>query len=220
MKKTYKYLSLCGFVLMAGACSAPQGTYKPAMFEDTTVTQRNIELETSRFVEKKPTDDVNYEYLNMVAEDYKRHGSSPIYVVLAYDPDSKDGKLTSFNKSNVIKGQMAKLGLKDSVVKTMPISGAEEEVVIGYDQITAQGPQNCGQMPGYGAQPGSPANYGLGCTVKDLMAKQIAYPEDLMGQTEMAAAEAGRAAAPVNRDARSGEISEFVPGYILSQIGN
>ena len=219
MKQTFKYLSLCGIVLMATAC-VENKSYKQDMYEDTALTQRDIEIQTSRFVEKKPANDVNFEYLNFVAADYKRHGSSPVYIVLPYDPDAKNGKLTAFNKSNVIKGQMAKLGVQDAVIKTLPISGSADEVVIGYDQITAQGPQNCGKMPGYQSPAGAPGQYGLGCTVKDMMAKQVAYTEDLKGQTEMSVFESGRAAAPVNRDARSGEISDFVPSYILSEIGN
>ena len=221
MKQTTKILSLCGLALLAVGCENQQGkTYKPTMYESSALTQREITVDTSRFVEKKPTNEVNYAYLSELANEYTRHGSSPMYVILAYNPEAKNGKLTSFNKSNIIKGQLAKLGIKNAVVKTMPVIDAQEEVVVGYDHVTAKGPENCGKMPGHGVETGHQDNYGLGCTVKDMIAKQVAYPSDLTGKDEMSTFEAGRVAAPVNRDTRSGEISDFVPSYILSEVGN
>lgn len=220
MKKQHlKHLSLLGLVLALGACGSLQGTFKPSMYEDTTITERPITVETTRFVEKKPAKDVDYSYLSSMVYDYQRHGSSQIYTLLTYNPDAKDAKLTAFNKSNVIKGQLAKLGVKDAVVKTMPVANASGDVIIGYDYMSAKGPENCGKMPGYGAEPGARGNYGLGCTLNDIIAKQTAYTADLAGQNSMSTFEAQRAGSPVTRDTRSGEISDFVPGYILSEIG-
>lgn len=221
MKKHFKFLSISGLVLCLSACGivVPNGTLKPSMYEETTLTQRPITIEQTRFVEKHPVEMVDYAYLSAMSHEYARHGASPVYVVLAYDPDVKNGKLTAFNKSNVIKGQLAKLGIKNAVVKTMPVSNIEKQIVIGYDYMTARGPENCGNIPGYGSPAGSQHPYGLGCTVKDITARQVAYVNDLTGEDKMSSFEAGRVAAPVNRDTRSGEISEFVPSYILSEIG-
>lgn len=221
MKYYNKLLCAGGLLLCLGACSGSglNGTLKPSMFEDTTLSQRPITIEQTRFVERQPVNMVDYAYLSSVSHEYTRHGASPIYAVLAYDPDVKNGKLTAFNKSNVIKGQLAKLGVRNAVVQILPVPGVEKQVVIGYDYLTAQGPENCGHMPGYNTDSGAQGNYGLGCTLKDMTARQVAYVADLAGQSEMSSFEAGRVAAPVNRDTRSGEISEFVPNYILSEIG-
>jgi hypothetical protein len=221
MKKYHLSILLCSSLLTLVACgtAGSGGTYKPSMFESTTATQRSITLQSQRYVETLDVNDLSFSYLGDIARDYKRHGSSPIYAVLSYDPNIKNGKLTAFNQSNVVKGQLAKLGVTNAVVKTMPVTDASNNIVIGYDRTTAHGPENCGKMPGYNSETGVQDNYGLGCTVKDMIAKQVAYSNDLAGQSDMTAFEAGRAAAAVNRDARSGEISDFVPNYILSEVG-
>ncbi len=218
MTHILKTASLLGLILTTTACEEGRSLFRPSMFDNTAVTERPIEIFEERFVEKKPAKDVTSLYLASLAQDYEYHGSSPVYMVLGYDPDVKNAKLSTFNKSNILKGQLAKLGMTDMVVKTMPVMGSTGDVVIGYDRVQARGPQNCGQMPGMETETGAYGDYGLGCTVKDKMAQQIAYPADLMGQDEMDAFDAGRAAAPVNRDARSGEIADFVPSYVLSEL--
>lgn len=217
MTNIFKTLSILGLTLTVTACSET-ALFRPSMYDNSVVTQRPIEIETTRFVEKLSTKDVNYNYLMNLSDDYDRHGDSPIYAVIAYDPDLPNAKLSAFNRSSMLKGQMAKLGMKNAVIQTLPVIGTSGEMVIGYDRITAQGPQGCGDAPGLTAETGAYGDYGLGCTVKDMMAKQIAYPADLMGQDTMAAMDADRAAAPVDRDARSGEQSPFVPSYILSEL--
>jgi pilus assembly protein CpaD len=182
------------------------------------VTQRPIEIETTRFVEKLPTKNVTYNYLMNLSSDYDRHGDSPVYAVITYNPDNSNSKLSATNTSSQLKGQMAKLGIKNPVIQILPVNGTSGETVIGYDRVTAQGPQNCGKIPGHTTETGAYGDYGLGCTVKDMMAKQVAYPKDLEGQDTMAMIDADRAAAPVDRDARSGEQSVFVPSYVLSEL--
>lgn len=204
-------------LLSVSACT---GSLKPSMFESTTVTPRNIELHEERFMEKKKVNEINHMYLADLSGDYKRYADSPLYVVFAYDPDIANVEKASINnRAAITKGQLAKMGV-NSVVKTLPVDGAQGDVVVAYDKITATGPQNCGEVPGMnGVQTGAYGDYGIGCTVKDMMAKQIARPRDLKGNDDLGDMyEGGRAANIVNRDVRAGETNEFVPSYILSEL--
>jgi type IV pilus biogenesis protein CpaD/CtpE len=216
MKK--HFLPLIALSLFTSACNG-SALFRPSLYDETVVTQRPIEIHETRYVDKKPTKEVNHDYLMGLVNDYDHHGNSPLYVVLAYDPEARNGKLTTFNKASILKGQLAKLDITNAVVKTMPVIGSTGETVIGYDRVTAKGPQDCGKMPGYESEAGAYNKYGLGCSVKDMIAKQIAYPTDLKGQSDMDQPfEAGRAANIVNRDVRSGETSTFVPSYVLSEL--
>lgn len=213
-----KILPLLAISILTSACSDGL-LFRPSLYDSTVVTERPIEIHEERYVEKKPTKEVDYDYLMGLVDDYDHHGNSPLYVVLAYDPNMRNGKLTTFNKASILKGQLAKLDITNAVVKTMPVIGSTGEAVIGYDRISAKGPQNCGKMPGYDDEVGAYNKYGLGCSVKDMMAKQIAYPADLQGQSDMDDNnDAGRAANIVNRDVRAGETSTFVPSYVLSEL--
>lgn len=214
-------LSLLGLTLVTtSACGIGNGgsLLRPSMYDGSLVTQRDIVIEETRFIDKKPIKDVTYDYLMGLSQDYDRHGDSPLYIALGYNPDHKNAKLGAYNKSNILKGQLAKLGMKNAVVKTVPIMGSEGEAVIGYDRITAKGPENCGTVPGLQSDTGAYGDYGLGCAYKNAMAKQIAYPKDLEGKSGMGEWDADRAAAPVDRDVRSGETSSFVPSYVLSEL--
>lgn len=220
MKQTFKTFSILGLLLMTSACADGGNTmtFRPSMFDDTNTTQRQIVIEEKRYIDKKPIKDISYDYLMGLSNDYDRHGNSPVYVVLGYDPDVRDAKLSTFNKSNIIRGQLAKLGMRDAVVKTMPISGSHGEAVIAYDRVTAKGPEDCGEMPGLQTQTGAYGDYGLGCAYKSAMAKQIAYPKDLMGQDKMDDWDADRGVAAIDRSVRSGEPAPFVPSYVLSEL--
>jgi len=220
MKFLTQTLSLITITLAMTGCEEARSLFRPSMFEETTVTERKIEIFEERFVDKKTMAQVTPDYIGGLAQDYNYHGGSPIYMVVAYDPEARNAKLSAYNKSNILRGQMAKIGLTNTVVKTMPVAHAKGNVVIGYDRVEARGPQNCGKMPGMDAEAGSYQDYGLGCTVKDMMAQQIAYPNDLKGQSGMDEFDAGRAAAPVNRDTRSSEIADFVPSYVLSELAS
>lgn len=217
MKKIVTF-SLLGLTLLTTSACGGGALFRPSMYDDSVVTQREIVIEENRFVDKKPIKDVTYDYLMALSEDYDRHGDSPVYIALAYNPDVKNAKLSTYNKSNILKGQLAKLGMKNAVVKTIPVMGTEGEVVIGYDRITAHGPKNCGVIPGIDTDTGAYGDYGLGCAYKNAMAKQIAYPKDLEGRSSMDSWDADRAANAVNRDVRSGEMSDFVPSYVLSEL--
>lgn len=202
------------------ACTT--GSLKPSMFETTTISPRNIELQQERFVEKVKLNDVNQRFLADVSGDYKRYGDSPLYVVFAYDPDATGlEKSAVSNRAAITKGQLSKMDV-NAVVKTMPVAGAQGDVVVAYDKLSATGPQNCGTMPGMnGLQTGAYGDYGIGCTVKDMMAQQIARPRDLKGREGLDDMYDGtRAAAIVNRDVRAGEVNDFVPSYILSELAS
>lgn len=207
-------------LLPALTLSACIGSLKPSMMEDSIITPRPIELHQDRFVETMSKRDITYDYLARISEDYKHRGKSPLYIVFGYDPDEKGAKLSAFNHSNIVKGQLGKLGISNAMVETTPVIGSDGTAVIGYDRMTATGPSNCGKMPGLGnTQTGAYGDYGLGCTVKDYMAQQVATPSDLEGVGGLGERNDGmRAANIANRDVRAGNVNTFVPSYILSEL--
>jgi type IV pilus biogenesis protein CpaD/CtpE len=219
MKNLLLTSSLALFALTA--CETGVGSLQPSMFEESSVTQRQIELVETRHTETMQTRDVTYDYLMSLSDAYLKDGESPLYVVFAYDPNQKNAKLSTHNRANIVKGQLGKLDIRNAIVKTVPVIGSNGDVVISYDKVKAQGPSNCGTMPGMGLkQTGGYGDYGMGCTVKDMMARQIANPSDLEGVAGLGETYDGsRANAAVNRDVRAGEVNEPVPSYILSEIG-
>lgn len=222
MKKTLTLLPLASLALLSlCACDTLGiGSLKPSMTEETVVSQRPIEIVENRHIETLPAREITYNRLIALSEDYANNGDSPLYVVFGYDPNKSGAKLAAFNRSNIVRGQLGKLEVHNAVVKTTPIVGSNGDAVIAYDRLTARGPQNCGTMPGNeGTETGSYGDYGLGCTVNDMIAKQIASPADLEGREGLGEKyDGGRAAAQVNRDVRAGEVNDFVPSYILSEL--
>lgn len=217
MKKTF-ILPVLALSLLTSACGNNY-MLRPSMHDDTVVTQRDITIHEDRYTQKLDVNDITYDYLMGVSHDYERHGGSPLYVVVGYDPDNKQQALSAKTQTSVIKGQLAKLDIRDAVVTALPVQGSSSEAIVAYDRVTAKGPDNCGKMPGYDAQTGNYGDYGLGCTLKDLMAQQVAYPRDLQGQSaSTSGTDAGRAAVIINRDIRAGEVSPFVPSYVLSGL--
>ena len=211
-------LALCALT----ACEKGIGSLQPSMFEKSNLTQREIELVETRHTQTLPANDITYDHLMNLSDAYLREGQSPLYVVFGYDPNQKNAKLSAYNRSNIVRGQLAKLDIRNAVVTTVPVIGSNGDAVISYDKLQAQGPSNCGTMPGMDTkQTGGYGDYGMGCTVKDMMAKQIANPSDLEGVAGLDGIYDGsRGATTVNRDVRSSEVNDFVPSYILSEIGS
>jgi len=215
----FTLLPVIGLLSMT-ACST--SGLKPSMFEETTVSPRNMELQQERFVEKVKLNDINQRFLTDIVGDYKRYGESPLYVVFAYAPGATGAqKAAVSNRAAVTKGQLSKMNV-NAIVKTLPVADAQGDVVVAYDKLTATGPQNCGTMPGLdGLQVGSYGDYGIGCTVKDMTARQVAYPRDLRGREGLGDRFDGtRAATIVNRDVITGEVNDFVPSYVLSELAS
>ena len=222
IKNMKKILLTASLALSAlTACENGVGSLQPSMFEKSNLTKRNIELVETRYTQTMPAKDITYERLMTLSTAYLNNGQSPLYVVFGYDPNQKNARLSAHNRASIVKGQLAKLDVKNAVVSTVPVIGSNGDAVLSYDTLKAQGPSNCGTMPGMDTkQTGGYGDYGMGCTVKDMMARQIANPSDLEGVAGLGEHYDGtRASATVNRDVRAGEVNDFVPTYILSEIG-
>ena len=159
-----RYLLLSSIaILNLTACEHGIGALQPSMFEDTTVTPRQIELTQEHHVETIPTNELTHDRLMTLTDDYIRHGQSPLYMVFPYNPDVKTARLAAINRANITRGQLSKMDIRNAVVQTTPVIGATKEVVVGYDKLKAQGPQNCGEMPGLTTtQTGAYGDYGIG----------------------------------------------------------
>lgn len=206
---------------LLAACDA-NTSLKPSMYEQSIYSQRSIELTEERFIRAYPAQQFGYDHLRMIEDYYAHDAAGPLYIAVGYDPDKKGADLGARNQANILRGQLAKLNLYNAVIKPVPVHGTAGEVVVGYDKLTARAPQNCGIMPGnHKTETGSYGDYGLGCTVMDMTAQQIAYPADLMGNGGIGDQyDGGQAATVVIRDVRAGAIREEIPSYILSEIGS
>ena len=215
-----KILGLTAFSLLCLTACSGVGSLKPSMMEDSVVSKRAIELHTNRHIETMDGKEVTSYKLSSLADDYNRHGESPLYIAFGYDPDNARAKQTARSRAAIAKGQLGKLGLNNNVVDAIPVNDSNGSAVIAYDRLTAKGPQNCGVMPGtQGTQTGAYGDYGLGCTVNDMIAQQIATPSDLEGVGGLGERNDGlRTSNIVNRDVRAGEVNRFVPSYVLSEL--
>ena len=60
------------------------------LYEPSTVNESPIEIREEAFLQDVSLDDVDEQYIRALAHHYKRYGSSPMDLLVTYDPHSKD----------------------------------------------------------------------------------------------------------------------------------
>ncbi len=145
---------------------------------------------------------LNADTIRSLAQGYNSSGQGQVELTVTYDPRSK--KNTAMN-ATLEAGRIAKLltdqGVSSVQTKVLPVADSWNisHSFVTYNALTAHAPTGCDRMPGFeSADDVGDADmhraYGYGCTIEAMIAKQIAHPQDLLGQEDQTHTESGRRA--------------------------
>lgn len=148
------------------------------------------------------TNNLNNDVLSSIASSHLDNGGGQIDVTVSYDPSSSDNtKAKAENEAKRIQSYLTKIGVGHVTASVLPVNAppAYSVTTLRYVQYDAEGPANCGYMPGYMDRTETGVteahkNYDYGCTVETLFAKQLADPSDLLGQDGFETKASGRQA--------------------------
>lgn len=188
--------------LLAASALALGGCAKLDM--PSRVTERPIILEADHYSQTYKTAQVGTTQLDEIAHTYRQYGNGQAELYVSYDPYSK--KNTAMKASDQLHRIVTALhnrqmgDIKGSIL-AVDYSGDESDMVVGYSSVRAQAPEDCGMMPGAdAARVELDPDYKLGCSVKTLVARQVARPADLAGRApDMSGGDGRRSGAVVER---------------------
>ena len=159
------------------------------LYEESWTTKERIQVSQERFYESFVVTEFDNALMSHLARTYSRHGGGPMKVSVTYDPASRNyTALSAGNEMARISKSLRAQGVRDLDIGLMPATTYAGQVIVSYESYTAEAPKNCGTMPGLkssddvGTSLESGEEYGLGCTIETLMARQISRPKDLLGQ--------------------------------------
>lgn len=159
---------------------------KPRLIEQTQIDQI-------------PMKDMNSSVIEAIAENYRRYGSGPMELTIAYDPKSKTytAMKAVTDLSRMTESLRAK-GISGIKTNTLPAPGTDPALSVHYDTVSATGPKDCAPMPGmdgYETKRSFDEGYRFGCGVETQLARQIYRPADLRGNGTLEAGDGRRATA-------------------------
>ena len=206
-------LCLCVSFGLAG-CAGSQRI----MTEPATTAAPVIQLKQDYAVTRLNPGQLDQPAFDEIARHYHRTGTGPVYAVIAYNPDAKPGKTAGMERA--VKAALKKSGLRQAKIVSLASNTAHPFVLVGYDALIASAPEECADqsMPGHQSATAMDDHYRLGCTVTDMMARQIADPRDLRGRSGLGSSADGERAANQVATYRGGETLEFLPSYFISEL--
>lgn len=212
MKSTMQQtmLALMGMSALALAGCAP-------LDMPSKMTERPIMLASEDYSQTYKTAQVGAAQLDEIAQKFRLSGNGQAEVIVAYDPYSKKNTaMKASDQLHRITGELAKRrmnNVKGSIL-AVDYSGDESEMIVGYSSVSAQAPEGCGLMPGSDVMRVElDPDYKLGCSVKTMVARQVARPADLAGRSPDMSGGDGRRGAAVVETYRSGEAYESLDTY-------
>lgn len=168
--------------------------------------------------------DLGRTQLQQIAEHHERYGQTPVMLTVTYDPAVKGAAGAATRDGQRLGAALKDLGVSRAQYETLPVAaqGPARLVLVQYDALTAQPPSDCGSVPGLESTVVSPDgaktedDYRLGCSVETLIAKQVARPSDLAGNTTMGPYDGARASGQLE-DYRKGEEFKPLTGEMASE---
>lgn len=206
--------------LAAGCLTAMLGLTACSFNQPTAVTASKIQLTRDAYRQTIPTAAANDELLIALSENYRSYGYGPADIAVTYDPSSRvNTAMRATNNASRIASTLKAYKVPLSEVDILPIQdqGDTSLTLISYDQVNAQAPDNCYLMGGLDGNPtGLDNDYPIDCTIKTLMARQIANPKDLAGREGVAPSD-GRTHTTTVGGYRSGEPLDPLSGIEIGQ---
>lgn len=209
------------FVLVTAATIALSGCSKDWMYEDTMiVTQQPIVAEVTSDQDRFPHLNLNDSTLFAMAEKYDALSDPMMQMSVLYDP-KQEAKVAK--EVAQLQNRLKAIGVDNIHVEKMPVQDLDAQLLVSYEGLEVMEAPECAgnYIPGMkDNDPGNDRDYLLGCSMQRQMLAQIADPKDAMGQAGLSGGMAGtKAVNVVNGYNDSGDPVDFVPGYLLSDIG-
>lgn len=172
-----------------------------------------------------PVSDLDGSALQDIADHHKRYGQTPLMLTVTYDPSVSGAASAATRDGQRLGASLKAKGATNVHYETLPVAGQgkDRQVLVQYDSMTAQAPSDCGRIGGYDTSTAvSPdgartePDYKLGCSVEAVIAKQVARPSDLGGNTKMGPYDGARASGQLD-DYRKGKELEKLQGQTASE---
>lgn len=164
----------------------------------TTPTMMNtspVELVNEAVLEQVPAQDIDKINIDALAAQYRKSGNSPLDLTMTYDPAAKDfTAMNALHRLKDIKNKLYQKGVSNITAQTLAVPQGSPSLMISYDMVRAQAPSDCTPMPGLANNETGRfiGDYKFGCATESMIAKQIARPSDLQGNSVMDARAARR----------------------------
>lgn len=133
------------------------------------------------------TETIDKALLETVRDHYLQSGEGPVHVTVTYDPRVRgNSAMTASNEAGKIAALMARMGARNVKTEILPVkdSGSVSKTIFSYDVYTASAPEDCELMQGIeGRETKIDHEYTFGCSHDIFLARQIARPQDLLGNT-------------------------------------
>lgn len=176
----------------------------------TTMTEKQIVLESDNHTQTYKVADLKAAQFNEIGEHFRRHGNGQAEVIVSYDPYSK--KNTAMKATDHLQRITTELGkrgvgnIKGSILAA-DYSGDAPEMIIGYSSVSAQPPEDCRLMPGAETMRAElDFDYKLGCSIRTMVSRQVARPADLAGRSPDSANGDARRAGIIVESYRAGDL--------------
>ncbi len=149
---------------------------------------KRVELKQDARSMSLSTAEIDDSVLMTISKHYERFGAGGVDIVVTYDPKSKTNTaMHAAEQTARIAGTLTRLDVRPVKTDIMPLKGqgSVSKTVINYRTVTAQGPEGCEFMGGIDDRStGADKEYGYGCSIEMLVAKQIYRPKDLAGRDD------------------------------------
>lgn len=142
------------------------------------------ELIEQSVLDSRELNQVDENYLALLAEQSRKYGEGPVDLTVTYDPASKSfTALKAINTLEEIEDALRKQGTTNITTQTLPVEGRAPSLIVAFDTVGVQPPSSCTEIPGmydYNTT-GYLEGYRIGCAIETNIARQIARPADLKG---------------------------------------
>ncbi len=187
----------------------------PSMLNDTP-----MHLSKTTLMEQVKYSDLNDDVLSALAAHYSKNGMSALDLTMTYNPaDTKFDAGEAAHQLRHVKQALAKKNVTNVITQTQSITGGTPSLLVSYDMAQIGAPYNCDTMPGLYREKTTRfiEDYKFGCSIDTMMAKQIAHPSDLMGNSDMGIASGRRQASVLDGHLRA-EPKEKLEGVDRSDL--
>lgn len=182
------------------------------MYETGTLTPHRAQVAQEQYYQKLDVSELHSLSTAQLADHAMRYGDGHVRLVGFVDPKTGGAvraRVTDFAaalRREGLRVQTEFLPMKD-----------QSTLAVTYNYMVARGPRDCEPMAGYShTDIGNNRNYKMGCTVETLIARQVANPRDLLGQSYDTIESDGRSAANIVNTYRSGAQNEPLGGFTAS----